>query len=234
MEIVAGSTTQAESIQHAILLYQTFATVHSVKIEDNRPEIQAGTLATKEGLIAALRNLLPESQRGTGLLHESILAAGVDYMVWWVKPAVREMWFSCEEFGGERHALVPNPGLVMVTCKSDWYVFAVKGKERPTPETPLCQAPYFNVWAGGKICTGTARTPRGVKRKNPNAWEAAFFGSFFTHPNIRPPERLVAKGGAYKFWLSMLDGRYKRFPEGMLMPTKQTVRQMFNALVEGK
>lgn len=233
MEVMAGSTAQAESIKHAILLYETFATVHDVTVKGvKQPVIQPGVLATKDGLMAALRALLPESQRGTGLLPETVLATGVDHMVWWVKPAQREVWFSCKEIGGERHAPVPNPGLVMVACKAGWHVFAVKGKDRPTPETKLYQVPYFNVWRGGKICTGTARTPKGADRKKPTAWEDAFFGSFFTHPNIHAPEKLIAKGSAFKFWMDMLDGRYQRFPEGMLVDAGQTLQSMYRNLVQ--
>jgi len=232
MEVIAGSTAQAESIKHAILLYETFATVHDVDARQEHPVIKPGVLATKDGLLAALRALLPESQRGTGLLPESILATGVDHMVWWVKPALREMWFSCKELGGERHALVPNPGLVMITCQSGWHVFALKGKDRPTSDTQLYQAPYFNVWRDGKICTGTARTPKGAKRKQPTAWEDAFFGSYFTHPNLHAPEKLVAKGSVYKFWKDMLDGRYQRFPEGVLAPAKQTLQSVYSKLVQ--
>lgn len=235
MEVFAGSTAQAESLKHAILLYDTFATVHDVTVKGTKqPLIQPGVLATKDGLMAALRALLPESERGTGLLPENILATGVDHMVWWVKPADREVWFSCKELGGDRHARVPNPGLVMVTCSRGWHVFAVKGKERPTPTTELFQVPYFNVWAGGKICTGTARTPQGPDTKQPAAWEDAFFRSFFTHPNIHAPSKLIAKGSAYKFWKDMLDGRYQRFPEGMLVATKQTMQSMYNTLVMGR
>ncbi len=235
MQVFAGSTAEAVNLKHAILLYETFATVHDVELKGGKqPVIKPGELATKEGLISALRALLPETERGTGLLAENILATGVDHMVWWVKPATREVWFSCKDIGGERHAPVPNPGLVMVVSKSGWHVFAVKGKDRPTPETELFQVPYFNVWAGGKICTGTARTPQGADAKKPKAWEDAFFQSFFTHPNIHAPQKLVAKGGAFKFWKDMLDGRYQRFPEGMLVATKQTMQSMYNTLVMGR
>lgn len=232
MQVTTGSTTQVERVKHAILLYETFATVHQVSLQDGQqPAIQPGVLATKDGLMTALRELLPESERGTGLLDETILATGVDHMVWWVKPTKRQMWFSCQELGGERTATIPQPGLVMVACPSGWYVFAVKGKDRPTSDTPLYQAPYFNVWAGGKICTGTAKTPRGVHRKKPTAWEDAFFGSYFTHPNVRAPEKLVARGGAYKFWTAALDGRFAKFPEGMLVDAGGTLKSMYDKLI---
>ena len=45
MEVMAGSTAQAESIKHAILLYETFATVHDVELKGGKqPVIKPGTL----------------------------------------------------------------------------------------------------------------------------------------------------------------------------------------------
>lgn len=232
MNVSVGSTAESMELKQAILLYNTFATVHPVAIDKaNRPVIQPGKLATKDGLIAALRAMLPETERGTGLLPGNILATGIDHMMWWIKPTQRAVWFSCAEVGGERSANVPHPGLVMLWCKSGWYVFAFKGTDRPQPDTKLYQVPYFNVWQGGKICTGSVRTPRGAKRKEPKAWEDAFFGSFFTHPNIHQPGQLIARGNVYKFWISMLEGKYRKFPESLLVDTGKTVQTAYDTLV---
>ncbi len=176
MQVFAGSTAEAVNLKHAILLYETIATVHDVELKGGKqPVIKPGELATKEGLISALRALLPETERGTGLLTENILATGVDHMVWWVKPATREVWFSCKDIGGERHAPVPNPGLVMVVCKSGWYVFAVKGKDRPTPETELFQVPYFNVWTGGRFAREPLARRKAPRRKSRRHGRTRFF-----------------------------------------------------------
>jgi len=232
MQVMAGSTAQAETLQQAILIYQTFASVHEVSVTPGKQaQIKPGVLATKGGLMAALRSLLPESERGSGLLPVSMLAQGVDHMVWWIPPAKRSVWFKSEDVGGERTAVVPHPGLVMVVCEKGWHIFAVKGKERPTPDTPLFQVPYYNVWAGGKICTGSAQVPRGKAKKQTACWEDAFFRSYFSHSNIRYPARLVAKGKPETFWKKMLDGAYARFPEGMLVSTKETLQSAYDRLI---
>lgn len=234
MKVHAGSTTQTDSLKHAILMYGSFATVHEVQQtgKGGQPVIRPGVLATTEGLMAALRTLLPESQRGTGLLPETMLATGVDHMVWWVKPTTRQVWFSCKELGGERSAIVPNPGLVMAVTEGKWYVWAVKGNQRPTPETPLYLAPYFNVWSSGQICVGSTAVPKGKHKQSTTAWEDAFFGSFFSHPNVRAPEKLVKKGSEFKFWQDMLAGKYAKFPEGMLVENRHTLQSAFNQIIQ--
>lgn len=235
MEVIAGSTAESQQLQSAILLYQSFATVHAVGAgEGNRPVIKPGKLLVKEALMAALRQLLPETEQGTGLIPEDLLAKGLDYMMWWVKPANRAVWFDSPEVGGKRQAVVPNPGLVMMVNRSDWYVFAVKGNQRPTPETQIYRSPYFNVWATGKICTGSTPKPVGAKRKLPSAWVDAFYGSNFSHSNIHAPDRLITKGRAGTFWKKMLDGQFAKFPEGMLVDTGETLQSMFLKITKGK
>ena len=54
------------------------------------------------------------------------------------------------------------------------------------------------------------------------AWNDAFFGSFFTHPNVHG-KLVTYKGGAFKFWRDMLDGRHGEFPEHVLVPAKRTL-----------
>lgn len=232
MEVYSSKTEAREVLHKAFLLYGSFATVHEIGHRKEGPVILPGTLATKDGLAEALRALLPPESRGTGLIPATLLASGVGYMVWWIPPSIRQLWFKAEELGGEKTAVMPLPGLVMATTPSQWMVFAVKGKSRPKPETKLYQAPFFNVWAGGKICTGTARVPDEGSRHKPEKWETAFFESYFTHPNIHHSNRLV-KGGAYDFWRDMLDGKYAKFPESMLVDAKLTLDRMYTQSVIG-
>ena len=92
-------------------------------------------------------------------------------------------------------------------------------------ETALFQAPYFNVYDDGGICQGSASVPEGTTAEKVEAWNDAFFGSFFTHPNVR--KNLVKyRGGACKFWQDMLDGRVAQFPERVLVPVQMTLGQL--------
>jgi PRTRC genetic system protein B len=106
-------------------------------------------------------------------------------------------------------------------------VWAIKGDARPTPETTLFQAPYFNVYGDGGICQGSASVPEGTTAEKVEAWNDAFFGSFFTHPNVR--KNLVKyRGGSCKFWQDMLDGRFAQFPERVLVPVQMTLGQLLD------
>lgn len=230
MEVFSSKTDVRESLTKAFLLYGSFATINEVEMRKEGPVILPGTLATKDGVVEALRSILPKEDRGTGLIPETLLATGVGHTMWWIPPRSRTLWFRAEELGGERSATVPLPGLVMLTVADDWIIYAVKGKERPRPDTPLYQAPFFNVWDEGRICRGTAKVPKGNAKANPQCWEEAFFCSYFTHPNIHTRNGLV-KGGAYEFWKDMLDGKFTKFPERKLVETRYTLNSLYERYV---
>lgn len=232
MEVYALDASRQEQLTAAFLVYGSFATVHQVEQRKGGTAILPGTLASKSGLLTALRALLPKEEATSGLIPETLLAKEIGYMAWWVKPGPRTVFFKCDELGGERSATVDLPGLVMMTGVDGWYVFAVKGKQRPTPNTPLYVSPFWNVWAQGKICTGTAKLPEAGLRDKPEAWERAFFESYFTHPNIREVGKLV-KGSSYAFWQQMLDGKFPKFPMAMLVKSAETLEMAHRRIARG-
>lgn len=213
------------SLQQAILLYGkpqsgysskgelVYASLHDVDCSSGKPSIGAGKPVSKAGLRKMMATLEPTKLVRPEFLGGNMLAVAPKVMVWWTPPSSRGLFFNCEEFGGQVSATVPLPGLVFAVIYGAWYVFALAGKDRPTPETPLMRAPFFNVWAGGDICTGNVERPRGKKYSDPLEWEFKFFNSWFTHSNIRAPDKLLEhKKGAYGFWKEMLDGKFKQFP----------------------
>jgi PRTRC genetic system protein B len=205
----------------ALLVYanqrgMAFVTAHAVHDLDGKPQLGAGIPATSDALSQLLAPVA-RSLTFRGHVPHNLLALGPGAMAWWCPPAVRTIWFRSEgenesEALGDRHGKVPHPGLVFgIAADGDWYVFAVKGAARPTRETPLFRAPYFNVWADkGKVCVGNVRTPGTSDMSAMAAWESAFFESRFTHPN--PGFQIRSKGGGYAFWRSMLDATPKVFP----------------------
>ena len=48
---------------------------------------------------------------------------------------------------------------------------------------------------------------------------------------MRAPEKLVKKGSEYKFWQDMLDGKYAKFPEGMLVDSHHTLQSVFDKII---
>lgn len=219
--------------RHAILLYAKdrsealFASVHPVSEDENGGiKIEAGQPATTSGLRALFNALDPARVELPTFFDGKILSRGPHWMMWWVKPQQRQVWFKAEKVG-TRNAVTPHPGLVFAVSPNGWQIFAVKGNRRPTARSVLYQAPYFNVWDSGKICEGSADVPKGQAAAMPEKWEKAFFESVFTHPNVHAPMKLVMhKKGPADFWRTMLDGKHKTFPNDVLVKTSLTIERL--------
>ncbi|MBL8434004.1 MAG: PRTRC system protein B [Zoogloea sp.] len=218
-------------LRRAVLIYDghqggALATVHDIEDVDGEPVIGAGQAMTPRAAMELARTLLKRAAHG-GFLPETVLYVDGDLIVWWVPPARRHIVFltpdRAEQMGGaERGEVVPHPGLVFAASSRLWRVWAVRGRNRPTPATPLYQAPYFNVDVRGNICRGNVPVPEGTTVEKIEVWNDAFLRSYFTHPN--GPGKLVRyRGGAYAFWRDMLDGRFRRFPERVLVDVKTTL-----------
>lgn len=230
-------------VSHAILLYgkQTgysnsreicFASIHDVEAKKGTPTIKPGQAIAKKALFEALKCLAPDDYvDDKELFTENILAKGHDHLVWYSKPMKRQTWFNCKEMGGEASALTEHPGVVFAVSKGKWYVFALKGDQRPTPETTLYVAPYFNVWAGGHICIGNVDLPKGKTKFNTAAWEDVFYRSYFTHPNVHTKGGLTKyRGGIFALWRALMKGR--AFPVNSLVPANETLSSMFERVVK--
>ncbi|WP_341744783.1 PRTRC system protein B [Azonexus hydrophilus] len=227
MKTCISTTSQTQQISQAFLLYRDFVTIHDVEVDNGVPVIKPGVLATKEAISCGLRALMPPEEAKVELLPAELLAKGVDYMAWWIKPGKRHVRFDAKKLG-KRGAVVNLPGLVMIVAPSGWYVFAVAGRSRPTATTKIYRSPFFNVWDQGKICVGSVTVPDAEKFFDTAAWEAAFFDSYFAHPNV---DKLVKDEDAYDFWADMLDGKYPKFPTKKLYATKHSLDDVFKHVV---
>ncbi|TXH62948.1 MAG: PRTRC system protein B [Burkholderiaceae bacterium] len=219
-------------LDHAVLIYRgssgsALATVHEVEQIDGEPVIGAGRAMTPHSALALARALLKRVGHG-GFLPDNVLFVAGDLILWWVRPAMRHVAFRVSERDAqllgavERGESVPHPGLVFAASGREWRVWAVKGSQRPTLATPLHQAPYFNVDGKGHICQGSVPKPDGTTAEKIGAWNDAFFRSFFTHPNVTA--KLVRyPGGSFAFWRDMLDRRFARFPQHVLVPMNATL-----------
>lgn len=220
------------ALQQAVLIYRgaqgsAFATVHDIEEVDGEATILAGKAMTPRAAITLSRELAKGVSHG-GFIPDTVLYMDGELLLWWTRPGRRHIAFRAEGLGcAERGEVVPHPGLVFAASSQVWKVWAVKGDARPTPDTELFQAPYFNVYDTGAICQGSAAVPEGTTAERIGAWNDAFFGSFFTHPNVR--KNLVKyRGGSYRFWRDMLDGRFERFPERVLVPVRTTLGQLLS------
>lgn len=225
---------QEMKLHQGILIYSggkhAFATEHKTMLgKDGAPILDTGKPLTDVTMAKLVKSFANNVMVGS-FIAENVLSIGMDSLVWWVKPTKRTIHFDCDkEKGiGKESALIAQPGLVFAVSQGDWYVFAVKGNKRPSQGTKLHCVPHFNVWEGGKVCTGNVTLPKDYSTASMGLWEEAYFGSNFTHPNMT--ELVKFKGGSYSFWRSMLDGNYDRFPTEVLIPTEQTVGDFINEI----
>lgn len=228
-------------LSKAILIYESgangarraYATVHEIEPAPElgaRPQLMPGVPVTRTAITQVLESL--SANEAYGFLPDNILAVGPEYLVWWSKPQVRNVWFNSAKPIGTRCGKTPHPGLVFAVIGSEWAVFAVKGDQRPNSETELCQVPYFNVWDSGRICTGNVTMPGMSSIEQIQQYEQAFFNSYFTHPNIREKGRLTRyRGGPFALWNSLLTRPRKTFPDYSLVPLKRTAGELVQAVI---
>lgn len=207
-------------LHKAILLYGSkesggsysteYASIHDVKLQDNRPVVGVGRPITREALVSALLDL--NGRQSLDLLESHILAFNGYTLVFWVAPKKRKVWFECDDPMGKRSAVTPHPGLVFVV-NSELYVYAVKGSQKPKADTEIFCSPYLNTYDDGCVCMGNVRVPDPTPAQAP-AIADAFFRSAFTHPNNA--YQVKYEGGIFSLWTDLLDGKYQRFPESAL------------------
>jgi len=197
------------------------ATVHAVEMHNERPTITEGRLAT----VADLQNLvtvLGRSRQNANAewLESRVLARGSDALIWWSAPCKRPLFFEPSSYNSKTfqgQGVCPIPGLVWMVIRGDLYVYAVQGDARPTRDTQLYQAPFFNVWGRGQVCMGNASLPGDERRGDIEAWEQVLFGSRFSHPNFTEADRLVLGVEPCAFWKAMVEEPPATFPEKLLV-----------------
>lgn len=225
-------------LTRAILLYesntQTLATVHDVMIRETEPpEILAGQCLTTEVIDELLRKLANTPVQRTLLPPEVLCDTGC--LMWW-KPMTRlPIFFNTgnakfnKEVNGKE---VLHPPLVFLAKPGRLMIFALSHNERPTPETMLYRAPYYNLYAEGAMCSGNVRLPEVTLPGDIPMWEKAFFETNFTHSNI-------GKGltnhpsGHDGLWRVAKEWSDEPFVEGCaharyLVPLKMTLQEAVN------
>lgn len=238
MEVNTIALDKGATLDTAILLYGNghgqggFISIHDVLDHKGQAILGAGRLANRQSLLELLRTLAGEDET-VELLPENILAKGKGYMVWYAKPKLRPIHFSSRDLGGQVSKVVPYPGLIFMATENGWHVFAYKKAGRPNLKTRLYQAPLFNVYTSGNICTGSVKLPDHGTDAPTSAWEDAFFLSWFTHPNVREPGKLLKyETGTYGFWKDMLNGKFQKFPNHVLVSLGVTVQNAFNKIIK--
>lgn len=228
---VSDCAAHSMVMKSAILLYGShdynnsrYGTIHSIDTSDKAagPAIRAGRPLDTDILRQIVTDLLGAAKVRSGLLPSNILSIGLNHVIWWQPPGIRNYFFDTRKHleaegkvqVGRRAGTGFTPGLIFVAQDQRLYVFAFKGTERPDAKTPLFHAPLMNVYDTGVVCTGSMPIPDSTLAESVSHWERNFWASAFTHPNHA--KVVNYKGGLHAFSNDLLDGKFRKFPERVL------------------
>jgi len=222
-------------LQRAVLIYGdgsgAFATLHEVRAEkEGAPYLGPGQALTTAFLRSLAHGL--GVRMAPEILPDNILARTQDLIVWWTRAQHRCMFFGggSEEAGKLNGRRYPHPALAFKIWGRDLFVRALTVNSRPLAETRLMTAPYWNTDSRACVCQGSMRVPEEVSAQTISGWEAAFFGSEFTHPS--GAVRLTKHpGGFVGLWSSLADSK-GTFPSEFLTDAKQTLREFIEGSEE--
>ncbi len=199
----------------------TFITHHAIRIDTpgQRPDLGPATPLTVEFVQALVQSL--GGRVPVEFLPENVIARADRAIAWWTPPQKRRMYFGKThgDMAKINGALFPQPALIWGATAHGLSVRAFKGTRRPTSDTKLCVAPYWNVYDAGDVCLGSMRIPKAVTVASIPQWETSFFESEFTHGNVGRLTR--HKGGFEGLWTSLADKA--RFPLDTLIELPQTL-----------
>ena len=161
--------------------------LESRKIKKNSGgyEMLEGTPLTKKLLAELLEKIDPIALEKTyckGLLPQNLLAFNNENaeptVIWYLKASQRHLSFSK---GLAKNGLMKLPALIFMLKGTALSVWAIK-TNNPNEDTILYDAPFYNIYQGGKVCMGNAKNHKYKEvhsiMKN---WEDAFFSSKFSH-----------------------------------------------------
>jgi PRTRC genetic system protein B len=213
-------------LSEAVLVYRgggdgAFTSLHQVKQGENGIPY----LAPGEALTTAFLRTLAQglgAQVKPEVLPENVLARTPDMLVWWSRPRRRVMFFGgVDKEARKLNGLTfPHPALVFKVAGKDLFVRAVATNSRPSPDTPMKTAPYWNTDI--RVCPGSMRIPDTLDVASISSWEDGFFQSEFTHAAgtvwlTTYPEGFIG------LWRSLV-GR-ERFPVQYLTAAGETLQE---------
>ena len=215
-------------LRNALLIYSdgsgAFSTLHEVRGEkEGAPYLGPGQSLTTAFLRSLAHGL--GVRMAPEILPGNVLARTPDLIAWWSRAQHRCMFFGSgsEDAAKLNGGTYPQPALVFKIWGRELFVRALPTDTRPSAETRLMTAPYWNTDCKACVCQGSMRVPEEVSAQSVAGWEAAFFASEFTHPS--GAVRLTSyPGGFVGLWSSIADSNGP-FPGEYLTDAKQTLRE---------
>ncbi len=215
-------------LERAILLYRngedSVAVEHDVRgKKGSPPHLGPGRFVTMSFAEKLLRVM---NKAPLQYIPPNVVGVSRHAVAWFEPQTARVMYFTPDRddavavFDGKR---IPQPPLLFVARQRQLSVYALGEDKRPTLETPLYAAPYWNIYGNQhhSVCLGTMVLPNSVEPEETGAWTDAFFASNFTHLS---GTKCWAHPGTYAELLAdaMALGRFK---SEWLRPAGLTVAQ---------
>ncbi|MGI8743640.1 MAG: hypothetical protein ACR2NN_13920 [Bryobacteraceae bacterium] len=109
------------------------------------------------------------------ILPASVLVRSVDMLVWWTPRQMRLMFYGDASDGRALNGKAfPVPPLVFKVSGSELSVRALASAERPSANTKLMIAPFWNTDSRGTVCQGSMRAPARLTLDAISQWEGLF------------------------------------------------------------
>jgi len=134
--------------------------------------------------------------------------------IWHTPPTQERLLFS-------KFLKIPSgkyslPGLIWKATAEKVILYAYKQSGRPSGDTPLFHAPFFNLYADGSVCTGDVKIEFSADCSLEDfitGWQRYFFDSYFSHVILdhQPVNGIV------KMWQSLF-AKDVDFPIELLKP----------------
>ncbi|AMU17218.1 hypothetical protein A3203_30905 [Burkholderia cenocepacia] len=231
VDICCEGSTHLE-LDSALLLYRNksdthvYVTRHAARVVDGLPTLLAGEPVTERQL-ATFAAAAAKHVGQQGFVHERVIFAGSGVVAWWMPACVRHVWFKSDKPLGTRAGPAHQPALLFVAQGDRRHVFALAENARPQRGTALFQAPYYNVYSSGSVCTGNVEIAKQPNAADVEHYEEEFFRSRFTHPNA---PKLIQGGSISTLWRQLLDGA--EFPTERLVAVDLTVESAIQRLTQ--
>jgi PRTRC genetic system protein B len=202
--------------------------VESYDIGKQGNPINAHPLSVKE--MIALSELLQETQelknnylKCEGVLPSKLVSVNYGYALWHTPPKEVSLFFT--DSLGIPSGKAKIPALLWKATRESVQVFALKGKAKPTANTPLYYAPFFNLSQDGRVCMGTVNI--NIDRQTcledfMALWESYFFNSYFTHTLGNHHH---CKGNLIQLWQEQ-SGTDRDFPQDELVKNGRALKDL--------
>jgi PRTRC genetic system protein B len=226
VEVAIGEIHRFE-LSDALLVYRenrrSFVTWHAVTLQKQGPPLLGPAQPLTTAFVEDLAVSLSEGARAE-VLPESVLAKTDRMIAWWTPRRVRRMFFENAEGKAQQLSgrLFPQPPLVWKVAHGELKIRALLENTRPTVDTTLAVAPFWNLSDDGRVCLGSMRCPESASAGSIEAWERGFYESAFTHANVG---RLTRHQGGHDGLWAGLTGKRGQFPTDTLIPLPQTLAE---------